>query len=671
MKTIRALHALLALAVVAAGGAVADVQFETVNVKPPPIIPVEDFVRHAAYGSAKISPTGKYLAISFERADIDVLGVMETKTLKIIHVAQLPEKRSVGAFYWAGPERLMFTATRKQGRFASPFGTGEWYAVNADGSKARTLISYESGGMGRLGVKPASYSESFGMLDPLPEDDSKVLMQISRRVSSDGSRTEVVEVDTLSARRKPVARAPRENCEITLDPEQRPRFATCYDDENAQGQYEEHSALWGRPIDGEWKLLSQSRDTGRRILVQGFSGDGKTVYALSDDRKAPAAFGTLDPATGAFTEVLRDPVAEPSDFIYATDRETIVAVVTEAARPAVSMLDTDSPDAALYESLAAAFPGQFVDFSSATLDGKQIIVSVRSDRNPGELYLFDRDKGQARFLMKARQWLDAKKMAEVRPFKMKARDGLEMYGYLTIPQGVDLKNLPMIVNPHGGPIGPRDNWGFGMDTQMFANRGYLVLQLNFRGSGGYGQAFQDKGHRQWGKAMQDDLTDATHWAIKQGYADPKRICIYGGSYGGYASLMGAAKEPDLYKCAVGYVGVYDMPMMYKEGDIPERESGRRFLERTLGKDRQALLDASPTHLVDRIKIPVFLAAGARDFRAPPEQTEAMRDALVKAGNPPVETIIQPGEMHGFYEEEANLNLYTKILAFFEKHIGAR
>lgn len=629
-------------------------------------VSIEDFVRLSTYSSARISPTGKYLALSFERGEQDVLGVMEAKTLKIVHVAQLPEKKSVGDFYWVGPERLMFTASRKQGTFALPFGTGEWYAVDADGGKDRTLLTYQSGGA--LRNKPISYSERFELLDPLPENADKVLMQVSRRTSSEGSRTEVVELDTFTGRREKRARAPRDNCSITLDLKKEARFANCYDDEANDGAYEEHSTLYSRLDDGKWKMVSRSQDDGKRINVLGVGKDG-TVFATSDDRKAPAAFGVLDPQTSAFKSLHQDPVADPSGYVYAADRESILGVVTEAGKPVVTMIDTTSPDAVLYKSLSAAFPGQFVNFSSATEDGGQIIVSVRSDRNPGELYLYDRGTGQARFLMKSRQWLDAKKMAEVRPITLKARDGLELHGYLTIPNGKELKNLPMIVNPHGGPIGPRDNWGFSVDTQLLANRGYLVLQVNFRGSGGYGLAFQDKGHRQWGGAMQDDLTDATRWAIEQGYADGKRICVYGGSYGGYASFMGAAKEPDLYQCAFGYVGVYDMHMMYKKGDIPERESGRRFLERTISNDDATLDAISPSTLAARIKVPVFLAAGARDPRAPPEQTEAMRDALIKAGNPPVETIIQSGEMHGFYDEKANLNLYTKMLAFFEKNIG--
>jgi len=174
-----------------------------------------------------------------------------------------------------------------------------------------------------------------------------------------------------------------------------------------------------------------------------------TVYAEQDDRKAPAAFGTLDPSTGKFTKLFQDPVADPAGYIRAADMRTIIGVVTEAGAPKVHLLNEEHPDAELYASLAQAFPRQFVTFSSATDDGRKIVVTVRSDRNPGELYLYDRDTGKARFLMQSRKWIDPKRMASVKPFSFTARDGVRIYGYLTIPNGSDGRNLPMIVNPHG------------------------------------------------------------------------------------------------------------------------------------------------------------------------------------------------------------------------------
>ncbi|HEY4559890.1 MAG TPA: prolyl oligopeptidase family serine peptidase, partial [Lysobacter sp.] len=221
--------------------------------------------------------------------------------------------------------------------------------------------------------------------------------------------------------------------------------------------------------------------------------------------------------------------------------------------------------------------------------------------------------------------------------------------------------------PHGGPFGIRDYWAFDSDAQLLASAGYAVLQVNFRGSGGYGRDFRYAGARQWGGTMQDDVTDATKWAIKQGIADGSKICLYGASYGGYASLMGVAKEPDLYRCAAGYVGVYDLPTMHTAGDIAERKSGRNYVNDWIGP-RDKVGEVSPTRLADRIKVPVFLAAGGEDERAPIEHSRMMERALRKAGVP-VETLYFDTEGHGFYLVEHRREFYTKLLAFLSRSLG--
>ena len=632
-------------------------------------IPVQDFVKHPTYSSARISPDGQYLAMTVDRDDQDVLTVLRTSDLSVVKINQLPDGRSVGAFYWTSPDRLMFNAVRKIGSFEQPMGTGEWFAVNADGTQPRPLVFYGTRDATQRS-KQVDYDERLNLLDTLRDDDTNVVMTLTSPRSKEGAGTEVVLMDTFTGRRTPMARAPKENCSIALDAGKKPRFAVCSSSRNEVGEYEERSELYRREDNGSWVLVNASKSDGKHLRVVRTTSDG-TVYASQDDGKSPAAIGTIDTATGSFTSLHQDPVADISDLVWSADDRHLIAAVTEAGAPKVTLINEDHPDAEIYASLASAFPGQYVDFSSATRDGSKIVVSVSSDSNPGELYLYDRDTGKARFLMQGRAWLDPKKMAEVKPFTFKSSDGQQVHGYLTLPHGTDRRNLPLIVNPHGGPIGPRDNWGFDPITQLFASRGYAVLQVNFRGSDGYGKAFRDAGHMQWAKGIQNDILEATHWVIDQGYVDKDRICIFGGSFGGYSSLMAPIREPGLFKCAVGYVGVYDLEMLHTKGDIPQRESGRRYLRRTIGTDKDTLRAGSPTALADKVGIPVLLVAGARDQRAVPEQTEAMRDALAKAGNPPVETIIQSGEMHGFYKEDNNQMLYTKILDFFGKHIGGQ
>ena len=637
---------------------------QTATAAEPADIPVMDFVRNPTYSSVKISPTGEYLAMTVDRGEIDVLTVLRTRDMSIMKVNQLPNEKSVGAFYWVSPDRLMFTSVRKFGRFAQPFGTGEWYTVNADGSAPRFME------MGKKGARDLQNAR-FSLLDNPQNDDGKVLMSVNYPRSSEGVNTEVVEVDTLSGRWKGLGRAPRENCGIALDAQKMPRFAVCSDYKNEAGDFDESTELYRREENGDWTLVNSAKSSGKSLSVFGSARDGR-IYATESDGKAPAAFGTIDRNTGKFDALFEDPVSDPAGYITSVDgSDVVLGIVTAAGAPEVTLLEKEHADAQLYASLAASFPGQAINFSSATRDGKQIIVQVYSDSNPGELYLYDRATNKARFLMQQRKWIDSKRMARVEPISLTTRDGLKIHGYLTVPNGSDGKNLPMIVNVHGGPMGPRDDWDFNWESQLLASRGYLVLQINFRGSGGFGKGFQDMGFGTWSTGIMNDIIDATRWTIDKGYADKDRVCIYGGSFGGYASMMAPAREQGLFKCAFGYVGAYDAEIQMTKSDTSRSDGGRLYMQRALGKTKPERDAMSPVNHADKIKIPVYLAAGARDPRCPPENTEAMEKALIAAGNTPEGVMITTGEMHGFYKDENKLKLYTEMLNFFARHIGGK
>ena len=664
MKTI--VRGLATAALLASAVVTATAHAQAASTKPAAKPTIADFVRHPTYSSVKISPTGKYLAMTVQKGSQDVLVVLRTEDLEPLKVNQLPDEKSVGSFYWTSPERLIFTAIRKVGRYAAPFGTGEWYGVNADGSMPRPLVFYGTRDVTQRGKSAGT--RSFSLLDTLDDDDENVLMQVTKPRSSEGVNTEVVLFHTTAGRWRTLAQAPRENCELAMGTDGTPRYAVCYDSEDDQGNYASDTEMYRREPDGKWTLVNSSKTSGAKLSILGTGGDG-TLYATRAVNRGTTEFGTLDPATGDFRQLFHDPVSDPSAYLTAADMETIIGVATEAGAPRVTLTDESHPDAELYQSLAASFPGQMVDFSSATEDGSRIVVSVYSDRNPGQLYLYDRATKKARFLMQNRRWLDPDQMATVKPFSFKARDGLTLHGYLTIPHGSDGKDMPLIVNPHGGPMGPRDNWGFNWETQLLASRGYAVMQVNFRGSGGFGEKFEDMAWQNWADELMFDIIDATKHMVSEGYADPQRICIYGGSFGGYAAMMAPVKAPGLYACAFGYVGAYDVAIQFEESDTSESGAGRRYLERALGDTPAEWAEVSPITYADRIDLPVYLAAGARDARCPPENTEAMYAALKAGGNEPEGMIIQSGEMHGFYKEESNQKLYTEMLAFFDRHIG--
>ena len=348
----------------------------------------------------------------------------------------------------------------------------------------------------------------------------------------------------------------------------------------------------------------------------------------------------------------------------------MIGAYYEPTQPRLRLWQPDHPDAKTMTELQAAFPGRIVLGVSASEDRNLLVLYVYSDRDSGAYYLFDRQARKASIITRAKPWLDAAKQAPQRGIAFKARDGKSVRGLLSVPPNSAGKNLPLVVLPHGGPFGVTDNWGHDPEVQILAQHGYAVLQVNFRGSGGYGHQFTKIGERQWGRAMQDDVTDATRWAISEGIADPGRICIYGASYGGYAALMGPIREPGLYRCAVGLSGVSDLSRLARWASLRRDDLGELYFNRVVGQDKAELAAHSPVMLADKIKVPVMLAHGGLDGIVPVQHAEAMVKALRKAGSP-VELTVYPSTGHTIRIEKHEQDFYARLLAFLDKHIGAR
>jgi dipeptidyl aminopeptidase/acylaminoacyl peptidase len=624
-----------------------------------------DLARHARYKMVKISPDGTHIAAtSVLDNGQTVLSLINLVTRKGVNI-QPRQGDDVLDFWWASPQYVVYSEAEHEGGWDLPLATGELYSVEADGGSPRMLYGYRAGGM-QAGthirqVGPERGSASF--LSRIDGDPDHVLIVVApwSAAGSAGTLTEVYKLDVRNGNKVRVTGAPMREASFLADHHGHVRFAMGDD-------LDGNRVVYMRPADGgEWELLEQaSHDRDWPIA---FSADDQAVWFTCPG--APG-FGIcrFDPATRQMTRAWSNPHVEATSLAQGLAEDSVIGVEFTDGRPAVSVFDNQAPAVQALIGLMKQYPGEDVQFVSGSDDGAKAVALVQADVDPGTFFLYDKASNSFTPLLQRAPWIDPNQLGRADPFAFKTRDGLTEQGYITYPPGKDgAKNLPMVVFVHGGPYDIRDWWEYDSYVQAMATRGYAVLQVNYRGSGGYGYAFEKTGWRQWGGTMQDDVTDATRWAIAQGIADPGRICIYGGSYGGYAALEGAVKVPDLYKCAIGYVGVYNLRLMYTRGDIPQNLYGKDYLKRVLGTDTTVLAQHSPIYQLDNLKARVMLIVGGRDTRVPPVQGMDLHIALLKRGIPH-EWLYKPDEWHGFYNEKNITELLEKVNAFLDANIGA-
>lgn len=624
-------------------------------------VPVDAFVKKDKFGDIVISPDGTYYAATVPQETGTGLLVIRRSDTSVATAITLGRDINVNDIWWVNNERILFNITEQYGTIDTPFATGELFAVNAKGGQSEMLVGWRVLGATtgtRLGAKKEEQVYAW-LVDDLPNDERNVIIGVQPFSAEPFSRAEMMDVYT--GKRNFITKVPVARARFSTDNNGVIRFARGFGGDNA-------SKLFYRSSDqAEWELINDENSSGIIEAPLGFSADNSVAYLLAEQKQGPDAIFAFDPATGKRTQVLRDAVVDPSGILYKAGSGAVpIGARFTHGTTRTEFFDKASADARLQRSLEAAFKDQTVFITSTTTDGKLVMLGAANARNPGDFFIFDTVAKKADRVISRREWLNPQAMSDMKPVELKARDGQALYGYLTLPFGSDGKNLPAVVLPHGGPFDTYDSPEFDDEVQMLVQAGYAVLQVNFRGSSNYGRAFEQAGARQWGKAMQDDVTDATRWLIAQGVADASRICIYGASYGAYAALVGVAREPTLYKCAAGLVGVYDLEKMVSERGSRSSET---FNREWVGEG-PALAAASPIHMAAQIKVPVFLSAGGEDTIAPIAHTRKMASALEKAGAK-VETLYFPTEGHGYYEVAHRREFYAKLLDFLADNIGGK
>lgn len=651
-----------------------------VTIFTPPVLaappPVQAFFSYPQISEAQISPDGKYLAMVVADSQTGEnrkgLAVLSLDSQKITASFRTVGNQDIYRYWWANNERLLIATATLTGSLDSPLPDGKLYGINVDGSQQRQLTGILPGG-------PDSFTHISGhqqllyfirMLYIPPANARQVIIQAVSDVGFRNQPDQAYSLDIYDGAMRDIAHSPAANGTLLTDNAGAVRLALGSDTLNGEARFFYRTSETVL----DWRNLSalyahdDPADSGLRPL--GFTADNHDIYWLGRTPSSTLGLFTLNPDTLATTLLYGDPEYDIDGEVWSFEWQKtrhIVAVTAMRGLPALHILDGNSSEAEDLASLYAAFPNQVVNITSNTRDGSKMVIFVHSDRNPGAYYLFDAKTSKVSLLFKALPDIDSRQMADMQPIMFTARDGLVLHGYLTLPPGSSRKNLPLIINPHGGPHGICDQWGWNPEAQFFATHGYAWLQVNYRGSGCYGMKFQDSGYRHWGTTMQSDLADAVQWAIKQGIADPGRVCIYGASYGGYAALENSILYPQLYKCTVGYVGLYDLTLADR-ASFGQYASGQHFVNVVLGTDKAVLEAESPVNQAAKISDPLFLVYGGADKTVIPENAEEMMSALDKAGKK-YEVLYERNEGHGFSKPEDRFELYTRMLAFFDKYIG--
>jgi dipeptidyl aminopeptidase/acylaminoacyl peptidase len=602
-------------------------------------VPVEDFFKDPEFTSVSLSPTGEYITVSVPRGDRTLLAAFRTADMSLVGKWDYGARRHIDRVVWVNDTRFFMFVSLKLGRYDFRVGTPDVYASDVDG---RRRADIPNGG-------------TYQIVDIMHDDPSHILVQRSIENAF------LSRLNVYTGQVRTVASAPVDSGGFLVDHDRKVRYAI--------GLNKDLTSVTLRRDGDRWTEVHRAAMGESQLFPIAFDRENKRVFVSVSESGEPSRLYLLDPETNQREMVSQNANVVASRLLTSSDERDLLGVVYEDGVPRIDLIDPEHPESRTYAGLINAFPDHAVSFGGISRDGRYVLVRTYSDVDPGSYYLFDRSNGQAKFLLASMDWIKPEQMSEMRAISFTARDGTQVHGYITIPRNSDGRNLPLIMHPHGGPHGPRDYWGFNPEVQFLANRGYAVLQVNFRGSGGYGNAFERKGYRNWGTTMIDDMTDAVDWAVREGIADPERVCTYGASYGGYAALQSVVREPERYKCTIGYVGVYSLPLMMRDGDIPRSESGRAYLNRVLPQTTGEQQAQSPAFNVDRIRIPVMLVHGERDERVPMSQYRALRSALVSAGRPPEVEILAPREGHGFQELDNNVRLYNAMEAFLDKHIG--
>ncbi|MFC4775886.1 alpha/beta fold hydrolase [Paenibacillus sp. GCM10023252] len=601
------------------------------------VLPIEHFIGQPSQFGFQVSPDGKQMAFLQpynNRLNIFVKKLGEEEAVRVTSA----KDHDIMGFAWANDSKLIY-----------PQDSGgdenyHLYSINVDGTDNKDLTPFKN--------------TRAILVDPLDELPDEILIGLNKR---NPQFFDVYRLNIATGKLTLSAENPGNISGWLTDHQGKLRIAIASDGNVSSLLYRETEEQPFAPL-----LTTDLGDTFAPIM---FTYDNKRLYAASNIGRDKSAIVEFDPAAKQTVKTVYEHAeVDVSSFLPSPKKQTIAAVVYETDKLQYHFFDTELEKQ--YKALQALLPGQSISFQNTERDGK-VMIYAYDDKSMGTYYFYDLAANKLELIADVSPWMKKSEMGDQQPITFEARDGLKLNGYLTLPkgaEGADASKLPLVVNPHGGPWA-RDSWGYNPEVQLLANRGYAVLQVNFRGSTGYGKSFIEASAKQWGKAMQDDLTDGVEWLISKGIADPDRVAIYGASYGGYAALAGLAFTPDVYAAGVSYVGPSNLFTLL-DSLPPYWESERAKFYSLVGdpvKDKALLEAASPLFRADDIKAPLFVAQGANDPRVKQAESDQIVEALQKRGVD-VPYMLKQNEGHGFYNIENQLDFYRALEVFLHRQL---
>ncbi|HEY9115810.1 MAG TPA: S9 family peptidase [Bacteroidales bacterium] len=603
-------------------------------------IPLEDFFKNPEKTAYQISPDGNYYSYMAPYENRMNVFIQKRGTDEAIQLTSETD-RDIAGYFWPNNDQILYVKDDGGNE------NYKLYGVNIDGSNLVCFTDFE-------GVRTQ-------IIDDLPDIENEVIIGLNKR---NPQVFDPYRLNLTTGEMEMLAENPGNIQGWMFDHDGKLRVAfAIVDGVNT-------SILYRETEQDEWRdvLTTSFKDN---LSPSFFDFENKNVIAISNLGRDKNAVVVFDIENGKEIEMLyENPDYDVESVFYSEKDKKITSASYTSSKRERYFFDEDTKK--LFERLNQDLGEYELGITAMNKNEDVFIVRTYSDRSLGAYYIYDKNTDKLEKITDVSPWIDENEMAKVYPIQYQSRDGLTIHGYLTLPKGYTMetaKNLPVVVNPHGGPWA-RDGWGFNPEIQFLANRGYAVLQMNFRGSTGYGKAFWESSFKKWGREMQDDITDGTQMLIDKGIADPDRIAIYGGSYGGYATLMGLVKEPDLYAAGVDYVGVSNM-FTFMKTIPPYWEPMLEMFYEMCGNpvtDSLMLREVSPVYQVDKIKAPLFIAQGRNDPRVNVDESDQMVEAMQARGIA-VEYLVKDNEGHGFRNEENRFEFYRAMENFLNAHLG--